>query len=163
MKSLDSTMADEIGQIAQRSMQEVSNYISYLLDLSGDPKRHGELIEIIDPTIDKIEHHISALHTQIAREIDNRVEEFELSLDILNSPITMVGSKPPEYLSGQDKQKWKKLALSGITASQLIVFKRYLVNSFRGKVAEQLQLEELTNQNTAIRKILDKIRKALLV
>lgn len=144
-------------------MSEVRNQIAYLLKLSQDPLRYGELISMLDPTVDRIEHHIITLHAQLTEEAERRVKEFESAIIALNSPATMAKSTPPDFLSDNEKAQWHELATSNVTKQKLVIFKNYLVANFKENVFKQLRIDELTDENVAIRDILNKIRKELII
>ncbi len=153
----------DVTEIIQQVMPAVSNYIEYLLELSNDPQRHGELISVLDPTIDKLEQHVMALHNRLLEELDKRVGDFEIAIKALNSLSTMIGSQPPDCLSEIDKEHWHKLAVSGVLQRQLVSFKESLLDDFKDSTFEQLQITELTDKNMAIRKVLDKIQQVLII
>lgn len=144
-------------------MSEVRNHIAHLLKLSQDPLSYGELISMLDPTVDKIEHHIITLHAKLTEEADRRVREFESAIIALDSLATMSKSNPPGFLSDTDKAKWHELAMPGVSKQMLMNFKSTLVAGFKKNIYKQLQIDELTDQNVAIRNILYMIRKELII
>lgn len=147
----------------QQHMLQVNNDITKLLELAKDPKKYGELIEKLDPTINKIDQHVIALQTRLTEELDRRTKEFEAAIKVLDSPTTAFGSSPPDFLSKADIAKWHKFAASRGGVRYLSEFKKSLVDSFRNEVSKQLHIERLTEQNITIRRILDKIRQTLVI
>jgi len=147
----------------QQHMLQVNNDITHLLELAKDPKKYGELIEKLDPTMDKVDQHVMALQTRLTEELDRRTKEFEIAIKVLDNPATMLDSNPPGFLSGADIAKWRKLAASRETALHLTGFKKSLIDGFKNEMSKQLHIEKLTEQNITIRRILDKIRQTLII
>jgi hypothetical protein len=147
----------------QQHMLQVNKDITQLLELAKDPRKYGELIGKLDPAIDKVDQHVMALQTRLTKELDRRTKEFEAAIKALDSPETMFGSSPPDFLSSADMSKWRKLAASRGTVRHLIGFKKSLIDSFKNDMSRQLHIEKLTEQNIIIRRILDKIRQTLII
>lgn len=137
----------------QQHMSGINRDIAHLLDLAKDPQKYGELIEILEPTIDKIDKHILALQARLTEELDRKTKEFEASIELLN--------EPPEHLSAADRAKWHKFSTLGGEAQELDSFKKSLIENFKHEISQQLHVEKLTEQNITIRRILDKIRQTL--
>ena len=147
----------------QQHMLQVNNEITQLLELAKDPRKYGELIEKMDPTIDKVDQHVMALQARLTEELDRRTKEFETAIKALDNPATMFGSEPPDFLSSADVAKWRKLAASRGVTRHLTGFKKSLIDGFKNEMSKQLHIEKLTEQNITIRRILDKIRQTLLI
>ncbi|CAL7961057.1 conserved hypothetical protein [Gammaproteobacteria bacterium] len=164
MDPTDLVNVDYIGNDkVQQHMLQVNNDITRLLELAKDPRKYGELIEKLDPTIDKVDRHVMALQTRLTEELNRRTKEFEAAIKVLDDPAAMFGSKPPGFLSSADITKWHKLAASRGTVRHLTGFKKILIDNFKSEVSKQLHIEKLTEQNITIRRILDKIRQTLII
>jgi hypothetical protein len=150
------------GKVEQLMLQ-VNNDIAHLVELAKDPKKYGELIGILDPTIDKVDLHVMALQNKLTEELDRRTKEFANAVKALDDPLTLAKSIPPSFLSDADIAKWHKLAESGGGAQQLAGFKKALINDFKEGMSKHLQIGKLTEQNITIRRILDKIRQTLMI
>jgi hypothetical protein len=149
-------------KVEQRMLQ-VDNDIAHLVELAKDPKKYGELIGILDPTIDKVDQHVVALQNKLTEELDRRTKEFVSAVKALDDPLMMAKSSPPSFLSDADKAKWHKFVEVGGGAQQLVSFKKTLINDFKDGMSKHLQIGKLTEQNITIRRILDKIRQTLMI
>lgn len=146
----------------KQHMLQVNNDIAHLVELSKDPKKYGELIGTLDPTIDKVDQHVMALQNKLTEELDRKTKEFASAVKALDDPLMMAKSSPPNFLSDADIAKWHKLVAAG-EGQQLASFKKALINDFKDGMSKQLQIGKLTEQNITIRRILDKIRQTLII
>ena len=146
----------------EQHMLQVDNDIAHLVELAKDPKKYGELIGKLDPTIDKVDQHVMALQNKLTEELDSRTKEFANAVKALDNPLMMAKSSPPSFLSDADIAKWHKLAAAG-ERQQLAGFKKALMNDFKDGMYKYLQIGKLTEQNITIRRILDKIRQTLMI
>jgi len=156
-------MDQDVNKIVQQQILQVDKDIAYLLELLGDPKKYGELIKILDPTVDRLDNCVVELQAILTKELDKKVKEFELTIKPLNDPAEIVGSEPPDFLANTDKTKWHKFAASGASKQQLVDFKQALIDIFKNEMYKKLQIEALAEKNITLRRILAKIRRTLLV
>jgi len=163
MSSPDIANTAVIGQKMHQQMQQITDDVAYLIELVKDPSRHGELIKLLDPFIDKVNLHTNLLQSKLMDVVNNKAEEFKNAISALEDPAILAQTPPPDCLSTTDKEEWHKLATSQASPQQLTAFKKALSDGFQEKIAIQLQVEKLTEQNMAIKKVLDKIRKVLAV
>jgi hypothetical protein len=154
---------DFIDEEMRQQMLQISDDIAYLLKLVNDPQRYGELIQILDPTVDKVDQHAIKLQAKLTEELDKRAKEFEISVGPLDNQSVMSKSQPPNFLSDVEAKEWQKLASSEASPQQLADFKRTLIKDFKNKTYKHPQIEKLTEQNISIRGILNKIRQTLII
>ena len=143
----------EIAEFVSSAVQ-INSEITYLLSLAQDSQKHGELIENFDSTLDKIDDHILYLQNKITEELDKKTKEFENAI---------AQDSPPDFLSGQDIDKWHKIAASGGGKIKFLAFKKVLIANFKEELHKQLEVEKLTEQNITIRLILDKLRQLIMI
>ncbi|EKE01852.1 MAG: hypothetical protein ACD_21C00034G0006 [uncultured bacterium] len=155
--------ADFVSETMKQQMLQINNDISHLLELVKDPQRYGELIQLLDPTMDKVNLHTTSLQTKLAEELDRKSKKFEQSISPLDDPVTLTKTPPPRFLSAVDKAKWNELAKAKASIQQLADFKKLLVTHFKDEASKQPQVKKLMEQNVAIKQILDKIRQTLMI
>ena len=147
----------------QQQLYQVKRDIAYLLELANDPKKYNELIKILDPTVDKVNNHVTALHEKLIDELNKKIKEFEIILKPLDDPKILAGKEPPVFLSAADKSRLHKLIAAHANYQQLMDFKLSLIEEFRDELYKKLQIDQLTEQNVTIKRILAKIRQTLLI
>lgn len=152
-----------LSEKAEQQFLQINKDITYLLELVNDPKKYGKLIEILDPTVDRLNGCFVELQDRLSEELDKKIKEFEIIIKPLDNTSTISESEPPDFLPEDDKATWRKLAASGAAKHELADFKQELINNFKNRMFKKLKIDELTKQNLAIKKILEKIRRTLLI
>lgn len=152
-----------LSEKAEQQFLQINKDITYLLELVNDPKKYRKLIEILDPTVDRLNGSFTELQDGLSEELNKKIKEFEIIVKPLDNTSTISESEPPDFLPEDDKATWRKLATSGAAKRELADFKQELINNFKNKMFKKLKIDELTKQNLAIRKILEKIRRTLLI
>jgi len=156
-------MDQVINEKVQQQILQVNKDIAYLRELVNDPKKYGELIKVLDPTVDRLDNCVVELQAVLTKELSKKTKEFEVTIKSLDDSVVFFASQPPSLLSDANKTKWHKFAASKVSKQQLTDFKQALIDAFKSEMYKKLQIEELAEKNITIRRLLAQIRRTLLI